>query len=69
MADLDVEKKKNNDWWKWLLGILALIVILWLIFDTGDDDEIEEIDDMETTAYVEPSPEEAKDKKVYIAKF
>ena len=42
MAQLDVEPKKNNsnDWWKWLLGILAAILIIWLILEfTGDEDE------------------------------
>lgn len=52
MAQLDVEKKKNggNDWWKWLLGILALAVIIWLIIEfTGSGDE--QINDRETTGY------------------
>ena len=42
MAQLDVEPKKNNsnDWWKWLLGILAAIIIIWLILEyTGDENE------------------------------
>ncbi len=38
MAQLDVEPKKNNDWWKWLLGILAAIIIIWVIIDFMDDD-------------------------------
>jgi hypothetical protein len=52
MAQLDVEKKKDsgNDWWKWLLGILALVVIIWLILEfTGNDDQI---NNQETTGYV-----------------
>ena len=55
MAQLDVEPKKNNsnDWWKWLLGILALIIIVWVIMEyTGDDDEVVE-DEIETVAVVE----------------
>ena len=45
MAQLDVEPKKDkgNDWWKWLLGILAIILIIWLIMEfTGDDSEVME---------------------------
>lgn len=66
MANLDVEKKSNNDWWKWLLAVLAIIALLWFIFDNdGDDDEIEEID---TTAYI-ISPPEAETEDIHSAKF
>ena len=54
MAQLDVEPKKNNsnDWWKWLLGILAIILIIWLIMEfTGDDDEV--LEEPEPVAAVE----------------
>lgn len=49
MAQLDVEKKSNNDWWKWLLGILAAIAIIWFIVESMDDDEVNETDDMRET--------------------
>lgn len=51
MAELDVEPKKNNDWWKWVLGILAAVIIIWVIVEnTGDDvDDIDDVDDMEVT--------------------
>lgn len=54
MAQLDVEKKnKNNDWWKWLLGILAAILVIWLILEfTGNDDDAIE-DEPEPVAAVE----------------
>lgn len=39
MAQLDVEKKDNNDWWKWLLGIIAAIIIIWFIWDAVNDDD------------------------------
>ena len=54
MAQLDVEKKeKNNDWWKWVLGILAAIIIIWVILQfTGDDSEAIE-EEPETVASVE----------------
>lgn len=64
MADLDVEKKKNNDWWKWLLGIVALAIVLWLIFDTGDDDD--ELEEVDTTTYIESFEETEENGKTYL---
>jgi len=56
MAQLDVEPKKNNDWWKWVVGILAAIVIIWIIVEaTGTDDTIDDVDDMETTPGNQPT--------------
>ena len=53
MAQLDVEPKKNNDWWKWLLGILAAVAIIWLILEmTGDDDDVIE-NEPDPVAFVE----------------
>ena len=53
MAKLDVEKKKNDDLWKWVVGILAAIIIIWVIVEaTGTDDtmdDMDDVDDMETT--------------------
>ena len=49
MAQLDVEPKKNNDMWKWIVGILAAIVIIWVIVEaTGPDDAMDDME-METT--------------------
>ena len=68
MADLDVEKKKNNDWWKWVLGLILLALILWLIFDNfgNDNEELEEVD---TTAQVAPFSENEETGNIYVAKF
>jgi len=58
MAQLDVEPKKNNDWWKWVVGILAAILIIWLIVEaTGSDDvdTIDDVDDMETATGNQPT--------------
>lgn len=56
MAQLDVEPKKNNDWWKWLVGILAAILIIWLIVEaTGTDDAVDDVDDMQTTTTQDPA--------------
>lgn len=78
MADLDVEKKDSNgnDWWKWLLGILALAIILWLIFsNTGDDNENEQMqenqrtEEVDTVAHLETSPETPEEVHTYVARF
>lgn len=46
MAQLDVEpKKSNNDWWKWLLGILAAIAIIWLIVESTGNDDADDVND------------------------
>ena len=56
MAQLDVEPKKNNDWWKWLLGILAVILVIWLILEfTGDEDEVIEDEPVAAVEYHTPS--------------
>lgn len=58
MAQLDVEPKKNNDWWKWVVGILAAILIIWLIVEatgTDDTDTMDDVDDMETTTGTQPT--------------
>ena len=47
MAQLDVEPKKNNDWWKWLVGILAAIIIIWVIVEATGTDDVDDMDDME----------------------
>jgi uncharacterized protein YpmS len=53
MAQLDVEKKKNDDWWKWVVGILAAIVIIWVIVEaTGTDDAVD--DDMQRATMENP---------------
>lgn len=49
MAQLDVEPKKNNDWWKWLLGILAAIAIIWIIVESTGNDDMDDADDMMET--------------------
>lgn len=56
MAQLDVKKKENNDLWKWLLGILAAIIIIWVIVEnTGEDDNYIE-EETTTTAINYNSP-------------
>lgn len=61
MAQLDVEPKKNNDWWKWLVGILAAIIIIWVIVEATGTDDVDDMDDMQppttespTTTFIEP---------------
>lgn len=30
MAQLNVEPKKNNNWWIWIVVIIAILLILWI---------------------------------------
>jgi hypothetical protein len=53
MAQLDVEPKKNNDWWKWVLGILAAIIVIWVIIEAMDDDVDDDVIEDEPVAVVE----------------
>ncbi len=53
MAQLDVEPKKNNDWWKWVLGILAAIIVIWVIIEAMDDDVDDDVIEEEPVAVVE----------------
>ena len=48
MASEPVYEEKNNDWWKWLLGLLLLGGLLYLLFAASD-----EVDD---NVVVDPVP-------------
>lgn len=40
MADINIEKKKNNTpIWPWILGALVLIGVIWAIAEMGGDDQ------------------------------
>lgn len=44
MADINIEKKKNNTpIWPWILGALLLIGAIWAIAEMGGDDDREEV--------------------------
>lgn len=55
MAQLDVEKKKDNKWWIWVIVAIAAIVILWMVFDNSNDDVVDDGPVMETTAFINES--------------
>ncbi|UJH92337.1 hypothetical protein LZ575_07355 [Antarcticibacterium sp. 1MA-6-2] len=55
MAQLDVEPKKNNDWWKWVIGILAIIIIIWVIVEATGTDDADAIDDMQEPVTESPA--------------
>ncbi len=62
MAQIEVEKKKNTDWLKWVLGILAAIIVIWLIVEfTGTDDDVQRTTTT-TTAYAHHPPSGAKNR-------
>lgn len=41
MADIDIERKSSSSWLWWLLGLIALALLIWLIAEMMDDDEPE----------------------------
>lgn len=44
MADINIEKKKNNTpIWPWILGALLLIGAIWAIAEMGGDDDREQV--------------------------
>jgi hypothetical protein len=53
MAQLDVEPKKKNDWWKWLLGILAVIIVIWVIAEFMEDDADDDVLEQEPVTFIE----------------
>ncbi|HEV2148041.1 MAG TPA: hypothetical protein VGR37_11615 [Longimicrobiaceae bacterium] len=55
MADIDIERKSGGSIWPWLLGLLALLLIGWLLWEMFDDDEAEVLEP--AAAVVEPAPE------------
>ena len=56
MADIDVERKRGIPWWVWLLGLLALALLVWLIAEAMDGDEPEVVDAPVVAPVVAPEP-------------
>lgn len=56
MADIDIERKSSNSWLWWLLGLLALALIIWLVAEMLDDDEPETaiVDPVAAPAVIDP---------------
>ncbi len=55
MAEIDIEKKKNNSpIWPWILGALVLIGIIWAVASIDDSPEAEEMAVAEETYVEEP---------------
>lgn len=52
MADIDLQRKKRS-WWPFIIGALALILVIWGIAELMEDDAPVAIDD---PALVEPAP-------------
>lgn len=50
MADLNVEPKQNRPWWIWLLlGLLALLAIIFLLRGCDDENDVDRTMDTDTT--------------------
>lgn len=40
MAEIDLQRKRGGGWWPWLIGILAILFVVWALAEMlgGDDD-------------------------------
>jgi hypothetical protein len=54
MAEIDIEKKKNNPIWPWILGALVLIGIIWAVASIDSSPEREEMAVAEESYEQEP---------------
>lgn len=41
MSEIRVEEKKNRSIWPWIIGLLALVAVVWAIAEIGDEDDYE----------------------------
>lgn len=41
MANIHVEKRRHHSVWPWVVGLLALVLVLWLLFEMMGDDRAE----------------------------
>ncbi len=54
MADIPVERKGGMGWLWWVLGLLALVLVIWIVVAAADDDDdVAEVVDTDVVA-VEP---------------
>ncbi len=57
MPDIRIERKeKNNNIWPWLLGLLALLLVAWLVIGNLGDDDVEEVAVADDVEVVEEAP-------------
>lgn len=53
MAEIEIQKKKNNNIWPWIIGLIVVAALIWLLagaFD--DDDDVVEQEPVSTTAAI-----------------
>lgn len=39
MADIPVERRSGGGWWKWLLGLALLALVIWLVAELANTEE------------------------------
>lgn len=62
MADIDLQKERKSSLWPWVVGALALVLVLWALMEAVGDDEpdvaaVEEVETTEPAAVPEASSE------------
>lgn len=68
MAEIRIEKKENPSWFPWLLGLLALVAVVWLATEAFDDDENEiAVAEIENTDYIANTNEDYKPQTVNLS--
>ena len=55
MARIPVEKQTGTGWWKWLLALLLLAVLVWLLVELFDTDEPEIVEEEAVGVVEEPA--------------
>jgi len=60
MAQLQVEPKKNNNWWVWLILALLALILLFALLRGCNNNKNNESKEMDTTAKLAPAPATAE---------
>lgn len=55
MADIDIERKSSKSWIWWLLGLIALALLVWWIAEMMDDDDEVAVVPAATAPVVDPA--------------
>ncbi len=42
MAEIEIQKKKNNNIWPWIIGLIIAAILVWLLIEAFDDDNIDD---------------------------
>ncbi|GAB3533751.1 hypothetical protein GCM10027443_19720 [Pontibacter brevis] len=55
MAEIKIERKKNNSVWIWLLVLVVLALIAWAVYEFAfDRNEVETLEEVPSTGMLMP---------------